>query len=298
MKNISLYSGRFRVIEVIGYFIFLIPWIPDLLREGALSYGASDLAVKIILGAAVLAFLALLRDVRKKISSLDVLKQDLSMAAIHDLKGPLTSIIGALSLISEPDMDALTKERLLKVAADSSHSMVKLIETLVDTERMEIAKMRLQPEEFDLRTHITACLVPFDSVSGDTGIKMKLSAEAGMPLIRADKDLLGRVYENLLINAFKYSRRGGEVSIKIGFSGDIFHFEIKDAGVGISPEYINEIFGKYYRVEGREQDSRRGSGLGLYFCRLAVEAHGGTIRITSVKGEGTTVSFDIPQRRR
>jgi signal transduction histidine kinase len=211
MKNISLYSGRFSVIEFLGYLILPIPWLPDLLRGGAFPYSAFDLAVKAILSMVIFCFVFALRDVRKKINSLDVLKQELSMAAIHDLKGPLTSIIGTLSIISEPDMDPLTKKKLLNVAANSSRSMVKLIQTLVDTERMEIAKLKLKPEEFDLRAFIKECLIPYEPVSLEMGIKLHMLVEDGIPVIRADKELLGRVYENLVLNAFKYSRRGWRI---------------------------------------------------------------------------------------
>ncbi|MFA6435001.1 MAG: HAMP domain-containing sensor histidine kinase [Elusimicrobiales bacterium] len=295
MKNISLYSVRFRMIECIAYFMLPIPWIPDFLPVNALPYGILHLTVKIILSAVLVAFVVLLRDVRKKINSLDILKQDLSMAAIHDLKGPLTSIIGTLSLVSEPDMDLPTKEKLLNVASQSSQSMIRLIQTLVDTERMEVAKLKLQPEMFDLRSHITECMAPFNPVSVDMGIKLELEVEDKIPAIRADKELLGRVYENLLLNAFKYSRRGGEIRVSVRFSEENFYFEIKDTGSGISAEFIDKVFDKYYRVEGREQDSRKGSGLGLYFCRLAIEAHDGKIRIESKKNEGTRVFFEIPQ---
>jgi len=283
------------MIEIIGYFILSIPWLPDLLRGSLLRRGSFDLVVKILLSVAVIIFIALLRDVRKKINSLDILKQDLSMAAIHDLKGPLSLMISALSLMSEPNINPRTKERLLKVAAESSQAMIKLIRTLIDTDRMEIAKMRLHPQEFNLRTHLTGHLAPFSLVSADMGIKLELFVENGIPAIRADKDLLGRIYENLVMNAFKYSRKGGKIVVNAGFSEGNFNFEVKDTGAGISSEFIKNIFNKYYRIEGREHDSSEGSGLGLYFCRLAIEAHGGQIHIESKKAEGTRVYFNIPQ---
>jgi len=279
----------------VGYFILPMPWIPDLLRGHGIPYDVSNLTVKILLSVMMLIFIALLRDVRRKINSLDVLKQDLAMAAIHDLKGPLTSIVGVLSVISEPGTDPLTKEGLLRMAVKSSQSMVKLIHTLVDTERMETAKMILQPEEFDLRPHITECLAPFKTLSADMGVKLELLVADGLPAICADKDLLGRIYENLVMNAFKYSRRGGKIWVSVRALEGSFCFEIKDIGSGISSEFIDKVFEKYYRVEGREQDSRKGSGLGLYFCRLAIEAHGGTISIKSKINEGTRVLFMIPQ---
>lgn len=298
MKNLSLYSARFHILEIISYFLLLLPWLPGFLRGNALPYGTLMLTVKIVMSAAIICFIAMLRDVRKKIHSLDVLKQDMAMSAIHDLKGPLTSIIGALSIVNEPEIDPLTREKLLGVAAQSSHSMIKLIQILVDTERMEIAKLLLQPQKFDLREHLLGTIEPFRTINPELGIKLETRVADGMPAICADKDLLGRIYENLLLNAYKYSRRGAEVLISARFSGGKFLFEVRDSGMGIPADQIKTVFDKYYRVEGQEKGARKGSGLGLYFCRLAIEAHHGTIKIESRIGAGTTVLFELPRSAR
>lgn len=294
MKSISLYSARFRVIEYVSYFLLAVPWLGTVLGERFLGYGASSVALKAVLSAAILAFIFLLRDVRRKIHSLDTLKQNLALAAIHDLKGPLTSIIGALSIVEEPEMDPEIKDKLLKVAAQSSQEMVKLIQILLDTERMEIAEMVVQRRPLEVGPLVAEALAVLEPVSVETGIKLTVSVEKGLPRVEADHDLLMRVLENLVLNAFKYSRRGGSIDVKAGFSGGLFRFEVSDTGAGISAEHVKKVFEKYYRVEGQEKDSRKGSGFGLYFCRLAVEAHKGRIFINSVPGRGTSVLFELP----
>lgn len=295
MKNLSLYSVRFRVLEIISYFLLLLPWLPGLLRRNTLPYGTLMLTVKIVMSAAIVIFIFLLRDVRKKMHSLDVLKQDMAMSAIHDLKGPLTSIIGALSIISEPEIDPVTRDNLLSIAAQSAHSMVKLIQIMVDTERMEIAKLLLQPRRFGPREHLLETIKPFHTINPELGITLTTDVAKDMPDIYADKDLLTRVYENLLLNAYKYSRRGAEVRINARFAEGKFLFEVRDTGMGIPADQIKSVFDKYYRVDGQEKDVRKGSGLGLYFCRLAIEAHHGNIKIESKIGAGTTVIFELPQ---
>lgn len=294
MKNLSLYSARFRVIEAVGYLILLVPWVPDLLQGRGLPYGTLSLAVKLILTAAVLGFIFILRDVRRKINSLDILKQDLALSAIHDLKGPLTSIIGALAVIAETDMEPATRDKLLELAARDSKSMVRLIQVLVDTERMETAKLILDPRRMALGDQINECVGFFSSISADLGIKLT-SSFAKLPPVCADKDLLGRVLQNLVMNAFKYSRRGGEINIAAAFSEGLFRVEVRDTGTGIAAEHIKKVFEKYYRVEGQEQESRKGSGLGLYFCRLAVEAHGGRIWVENTEGHGAKIIFTLPE---
>lgn len=294
MKNFSLYAARFRVIEAVGYLILLVPWVPDLLQGRGLPYGTLSLAVKLILTAAVLGFIFILRDVRKKINSLDILKQDLALSAIHDLKGPLTSIIGALAVIAETDMEPVTRDKLLELAARDSKSMVRLIQVLLDTERMETAKLILDPRRMALGDQITECVVFFSGISADLGIKLT-SSFAALPPVCADKDLLGRVLQNLVMNAFKYSRRGGEINISASFSESLFRVEVRDTGTGIAAEHIKNVFEKYHRVEGQEQESRKGSGLGLYFCRLAVEAHGGRIWVENTEGHGAKIIFTLPE---
>lgn len=294
MKSISLYSARFRVIEYISYFLLAVPWLGGFMGENFLRYSPPSLVLKAALSAAILTFIFLLRDVRRKIHSLDTLKQSLALAAIHDLKGPLTAIIGALSIVEESGTDPEVKEKLLKVAAQSSKDMVKLIQILLDTERMEIAEMMVEKRPLEVRLLIAEAMAALEPVSVETGIKLTVSADEGLPPVHADHDLLTRILENLVLNAFKYSRRGGEINVKAGLAGDGFRFEVSDTGAGIAPEDVKRVFEKFYRVEGQEANSRKGSGFGLYFCRLAVEAHKGRITIDSVPGRGTTVVFEIP----
>jgi signal transduction histidine kinase len=294
MKSISLYGARFRVIEIVSYFLLVVPWLGWFFGENMLGYNLPGFVLEMGLSAAILAFIYLLRDVRKKIQLLDLLKQNLSLAAIHDLKGPLTSIIGALQIIEDPGMEPLMRDKLLEVAARSSRDMVKLIQVLLDTERMEIAEMAVQKQALEVGPLIAKAIAALEPVSRDTGIELTVSVAHGIPRIYADRDLLLRVFENLALNAFKYSRRGGKIRMSASYADGNFHFEVLDTGLGIGPEDIKKVFEKYYRVEGQESESRKGSGFGLYFCRLAVEAHHGRIRIESRPGQGTDVVFDIP----
>lgn len=294
MKSISLYSARFRALEYFSYILLAVPWLAGALGDSFLRPGAAGLVLKAVLSAVILTFILLLRGVRRRMNSLDSLKRNLALAAIHDLKGPLTAIIGALAIVEEPGIDPEVKEKLLKVAAQSSKDMVKLIQVLLDTERMEIAQLLLQKRPLAIRPLIAEAIASLEPVSVETGISLTVSAAPDLPPVYADHDLLMRVLENLVLNAFKYSRRGGEIRVKGEYLSGVFRFEVADSGSGIPPEDIKRVFEKYYQVEGQDARSRKGSGFGLYFCRLAVEAHKGRIAIDSVKGRGTTVSFELP----
>lgn len=296
MKHLNVYSTRLYLVEVFSYFLLAVPWLGGVLGPEVLRYGPASLTLKILMSAAIVVFIWLLRDVRRKMHSLELLKQNLSLAAIHDLKSPLTAMVASLQLIDDPDMDSEMRGKLLAVAAEGSRDMQKLIQVLLDTERMEISELVLKRQSLDAGQLIQEAVSRFLPVSKDTGIELNLPAAAGLPGMYADRDLVFRVFENLVLNAFKYSRRGGKIDISARFEGGVFYFSVSDTGQGIAPEHIEKVFGKYFRVEGQETQSRKGSGIGLYFCRLAVEAHGGKISIDSRLGSGTTVKFEIPAK--
>ncbi|GAB4030939.1 MAG: hypothetical protein Fur0012_07630 [Elusimicrobiota bacterium] len=133
MEGKKLYSRQFLLMERISYFMVFIPWLPDLIKRGNTIYEPFSLFLKIFLSSALLVFIFFLRDIRRKINLLDDLKKNLSLAAIHDLKGPLTSIVGALSIISDSEIDPMVREKLLKVAAGSSQAQCGLWNsTLID----------------------------------------------------------------------------------------------------------------------------------------------------------------------
>lgn len=294
MKTIGSYSARFRAMEIASYFLLAVPWLAGDAWVEALAGGPPGVYVKTALSAAMGVFIWLLHDLRKKSYALEAMKKNLSHAAIHDLKSPLTSIIGALSIVEEPGVDPVVRDNLLKVAAQSSKEMIKLIRVLLDTERMEIAAMVLEKQELPVGPLIKEAMASLEPVAAETGIELKVIVGGDLPALYADHDLMIRVLENLLLNAIKYSRRGDKIELRASRSEGALRFEVSDTGIGIAPENIERVFEKYYRVEGQESESRKGSGIGLYFCRLAVEAHKGKIHISSRPGQGTKVLVEMP----
>lgn len=293
MKRFFGYNARFLAIEIFSYMLLPVPWIGGFLGEDLLRYGTADLVLKAGMSAAIIVFIFLLRDVRRKSRSLELLKKDLSLAAIHDLKGPLTAMIGALQLVEDNNIEPEMRDSLLSVASQSTRDMQKLIQVLLDTERMEISELVLEKSEVALLPLIREAVKPLLPVAQETGVTISLPEERAFPSMLADRDLILRVFENLMLNALKYCRRGGRIDVSADFSDGVFRFGISDNGVGIAPEHIRKVFDKYFRVQGQESQSRKGSGIGLYFCRLAVEAHGGKIAIESSPGD-TTVTIELP----
>lgn len=245
--------------------------------------------------AAMLALIALIVRARRLAERVDGLRKTMAEAIIHDLKNPMTSVMGGISCVLHDDLAPEQRTRLLTIALAGCRAQLTLLETLVDTGRLESGELEPRLETVDARGLLGRCLDEVRGSAAHLNVRLVEDLPASLPKdIRVDPDLFPRAVLNLLHNALKYTPTGGTVSLSAGFSGGDFRFRVTDTGIGIPPEHISRLFQKYYRVEGTEQTSRRGSGLGLYFCRMVVEAHGGTISIASGADDGTTVSFDIP----
>lgn len=252
-------------------------------------------AGRYVVAGVILGLVLLMRRTRRLNRRIDSLRKTMNEAIIHDLKNPMTAVMGCLSFALGDELDE-QRAKLLTIALHSCRVQMSLLETLVDTSRLEHGELVARTQLRDSRALFADCIKDIGATARHLGVDLKSEIADDIPrAILVDPDLFPRAVYNLLHNALKYSRPGGLVSLAVAFRDGEFKFEINDTGVGIAPEHIGRLFQKYYRVEGAEQTSRRGSGLGLYFCRLVVEAHGGAIKVSSEVGRGTTVAFTIPQ---
>jgi len=253
------------------------------------------LFVDVALGAVILALALLVRRTRMRAERTDRMRKMMNEAVIHDLKNPMTSIMGCLSCVLDDELSAEQRRKLLSLALHGCKVQMTLLETLVDTNRLEHGELPLRKESLDAGMLLEECLNGVRGTATHLGVRLEENISREFPArIRADPDLIARVILNLLHNALKYTHFGGKVSLRAFVEKGRPQLEVRDTGVGIAPEHISRLFGKYYRVEGGDQTSRRGSGLGLYFCRRVVEAYGGTISVASSVGEGTSIRFDLP----
>ena len=239
--------------------------------------------------------LAMLRTHRLK-NLMDGLRKTMNEAIVHDLKNPLTSIMGCLSVLSSDTLDEMHSNKLIAIALHSCRSQLALLETLIDTNRLETGEIVLHRRSLSLAALLRECLDGVRGTAASLGVTLEEHVSDNLPdRIGVDSDLFPRVILNILHNALKYTPAGGRVVLSAESNGEDFGFTIHDTGIGIPRAHIDRLFEKYYRVEGGDQTSRRGSGLGLYFCRLVVEAHGGEIGVASDVGRGTTISISIPK---
>jgi signal transduction histidine kinase len=165
-----------------------------------------------------------------------------------------------------------------------------MVNQLLDISRLEAGQMPLDKEECDLVAMVHASIRSLGSLLGE-GRHLEILATDPI-LALCDPSIVGRVINNLLSNAFKFTPEGGKVRVQVVRAGDSVRCLVSDTGPGIPPKYHLKIFDKFGQVESGNE--RSGVGLGLTFCKLAIEAHGGTIGVESKAGKGSTFWFTLP----
>jgi len=227
------------------------------------------------------------------IKKLEELKDNLTHMIVHDMASPIQTIGLAVDLVlssergqSRENVDVLSR------AADASRSLTEMVNSLLDISRMEAGQMPLHPADTDLRYLAEEAVETTSLVAGAKHIRLAVQGPS-VPL-RADTDLIRRVFINLISNALKFTTQGGEVTVSVSASHDLARAEVHDTGIGIPEEYHERIFEKFGQVNTGHPRHEHSSGLGLTFCRLVVGAHGGTIGVRSRLGEGSTFWFVLP----
>ena len=214
---------------------------------------------------------------------------------VHDLRTPLTSVIAGVDMLAAGNgLDAMQRE-MVAIVASGGRTLLGMINDLLDVEKMEAGMMALQYEELSAATLVAHAVADVRNLaaSGETDLVTVL--EDGLEPFPGDANKLGRTLVNLIANAIRFTPRG-TVTITSGIArgadgARYVRFAVADTGRGIPADAFERIFEKFGQVDAR---SKVGTGLGLAFCKLAVEAHGGRISVESTPGAGSTFSFVIP----
>ncbi len=281
--------------ERASYLFTGAPFLGDYLLNGRTPSSPAALLVAGALASVILALILVTRHNRKLTQRIDTLRQTMNEAIIHDLKNPMTSIMGCLSVLRDNGLEESGREKLVAIALNSCRAQLTLLDTLVDSNRLECGELAPNRSPIDIGALLRQSLDGVRGTAEFLGVRIEEQLGASLPShISVDPDLFPRVILNLLHNALKYTPKGGVVKLSANAAEGDLRFKIHDTGCGIGQEHLARLFGKYYRIEGGDQTSRRGTGLGLYFCRLVVEAHGGAISVASELGKGTTISIGIP----
>ena len=230
---------------------------------------------------------------------LDSMRKEFVANVSHELKTPITSIMGYAETMSENELDEETQKKFLARINSEGDRMYKLVQDLLTLSRFDSSRVKLEKTEFDLG-ELTKYV--FDGLKIEME-KKNLTGEcfvtADVPFVYADKMGIERVIINILTNAIKYTKDGGSVKVYVGFVYNDAYIKIIDNGIGISKDDLNRIFDRFYRVDKsrvRETGISGGSGLGLSIAKEIMDQNKGRIDIKSELGKGTEVLIRIPTK--
>ena len=278
------------------------------LNEAILQARGSSLAIA--LTAMGVLFLALLGIVRRadhlitaradelnqaygNLQAAEAVRDDLTDMIVHDLRSPLTAVEMSLHLLRKTSNQSESiRTRLITSGLNSLQRAINLINDMLDVARLEEGKPALSLTAVNMTELLQerAAFYRTQAEAEHKSIEVNVAGELACP--QADQEMMARVLDNLISNALKYVGRGGHIKLCAHQNQSTIQTEINDDGEGISPANAERIFDKF--VQGEGGSVRRGTGLGLAFCRLVVEAHGGKIWVESELGRGSTFFFTLP----
>ncbi|MDQ3812890.1 MAG: PAS domain-containing sensor histidine kinase, partial [Armatimonadota bacterium] len=243
-----------------------------------------------------------LEELYDQLRAVNQLKNDLADMIVHDLRTPLTSLITGLQTVELLGNLNDDQQEFLNISVDGGLTLLGMINDLLDISRMEEGSLHLKYEEVVVVDLVERALKQVTSLAEHKNLTLVRDIAPDLPVLSADEDKLQRILMNLLGNAVKFTPFNGTISVAARLANQeadgepAMLFSVTDTGEGIPEEAFERIFEKFAQVETRQAGRKMSSGLGLTFCKMAVEAHGGRIWVDSELGKGSTFSFTIPLR--
>ncbi len=240
-------------------------------------------------------YVVVLRDVTQS-KEVEKLKRDFLSVVTHELKTPLTAIEGYTKLLQMGKAGELTEKQrtFLGTIHSQTNALKTMIQDLLDITRLEAGRLPLSMAVVDPKDMVAETGEAHGGGAAASGLEFEFDSSANGARIFADPFRLQQVLGNLVGNAFKFTARGGKVTVKAGAKDEKVWFTVADTGRGIPESSLPQLFNKFYQVQQDDTRTSGGAGLGLYICRELVEAQGGTIEVSSTVGVGTifTIRFD------
>jgi signal transduction histidine kinase len=238
-----------------------------------------------------------------KLRELDQLKSQFLSVATHELRTPLSIILGYNSMLADTLNDRLSDEEkdTLRESVAACKRLIRLVNSMLDITQIESGKMRMNYAPSDLRRLVTGVIALFHQEARSKDIRLGTEIPARLPRIVIDPERIEQVLVNLIGNALKFTPAGGSVNVAVRSAPETRCVEVSvnDTGIGIPPEARQTIFDEFAQIHrGVKKRHREGSGLGLAIARRIVEAHQGVLDVTSDPGKGSTFFFTIPLHAR
>lgn len=225
---------------------------------------------------------------------LEQLRGDLTAMVYHDLRGPLQAISSSLSTLGRllVNVDDSAVLSLIQVGVRSSRQLSRMVESLLDIQRLEAGQAVLDRNQASLHNLLANAAELVQPLASDSEQRLQFDIADDLPPLTIDADMIQRVVTNLLENAVKYTPAGGQITLGAAILEGGVRISVQDSGPGIPRDMQRQIFDKFNRV--KYNNAPKGVGLGLAFCRLAVEAHDGKIWVESELEQGSAFYFTLP----
>ncbi|MBI2094788.1 MAG: PAS domain-containing protein [Candidatus Omnitrophica bacterium] len=246
-------------------------------------------------GGHFLGAAAIFHDVTK-LKELERVRSEFVANVSHELKTPLTSILGFVETLKEGAVEnKADRDHFLGIIEGHSKKLTRLIEDLLSLSRLDTDRTELRKETCDLAEALERALAFFERPIRMKKLKIRTELSPRPFPVRADPSALGEILNNLLDNAIKYNVEGGEIRVKASGDGAWTSFEIQDTGIGISAGDLPRIFDRFYRADKSRSRQTGGTGLGLAIVKRIVERHSGRVEARSAPNQGSTFTVTLPQ---
>lgn len=227
------------------------------------------------------------------IDQIEAMREDFTAMLVHDLRSPLTAILGFAEMLADRDYAPETSSvyECSDIIHDSATRMLGLVNNILDAAKLQSGTLDINPEPTAVAELLASSVKQFGLIASDKGVELEVAVPDALPLVAVESAKIERVVANLVANAIKFTPRGGRVTVAARHAGAFVEVSVADTGVGMAEDDLERIFDKYGHARGREG---RGTGLGLFICAKVVEAHGGAIRAESELGAGSRFTFTVP----
>ncbi len=239
------------------------------------------------------------REVVSRLKQLDRAKDDFVSTVSHELRTPMSSIIGSAEMLADGMLGDLTSEQRhsVEVIARNGDRLLALADDLLMLASADNGTWQQQERAVDLRSVAQESLATVTAPLGGRLVSLRAELPAHPVTVLGDPVHLERATTNLLTNALKFTPDGGEVVVTVGAEAGRAYLAVRDTGIGIDPEELESVFGKFFRSSVAQQRAIQGSGLGLAIVKTIVENHDGHVGVRSTPGQGTTFTITLPQAR-
>lgn len=263
-------------------------------KQGSLQRLFYFLALAVVLSVTLFGAYLLWRDVRREVQMAEMRSQFVSSVS-HELKTPLTAIrMFAETLRLGRSKDPAAQTEYLDTIVNESERLTRLLNNVLDFSKIEQGQRIYHPAPASLPEIVRAAVRAMEYPLKQQGFELDLRIDEDLPQVRVDRDAIEQAVLNLLSNAMKYSGESRTIGLEVLREGDRGVIRVIDKGLGIDPKEQARIFEKFYRVPTRENQSLPGTGLGLSLVAHIAKAHGGSVRVESAPGQGSTFSIVLP----